>query len=101
MKDSGKNKAAIGAFVLGAVALAVIGVILFGGGQFFSETNRYVMFFEGSVKGLSIGAPVTFIILGVGTVGLGIASVAPMGIAIITAQLTVSALRLRRAHDSM
>jgi paraquat-inducible protein B len=60
MKDSGKNKAAIGAFVLGAVALAVIGVILFGGGQFFSETNRYVMFFEGSVKGLSIGAPVTF-----------------------------------------
>jgi len=60
MKDSGKNKAAIGAFVLGAVALAVIGVILFGGGQFFSETNRFVLLFDGSVKGLNIGAPVTF-----------------------------------------
>ena len=54
-----------------------------------------------AVPGAIIGAPVTFIILGVGTVGLGIASVAPMGIAIITAQLAVSALRLRRAHDSM
>jgi H+/Cl- antiporter ClcA len=54
-----------------------------------------------AVPGAIIGAPVTFIILGVGTVGLGISSVAPMGIAIITAQLTVSALRLRRAHDNM
>ena len=54
-----------------------------------------------AVPGAIIGAPVTFIILGVGTVGLGISSVAPMGIAIITAQLAVSALRLRRQHDSM
>ncbi len=54
-----------------------------------------------AVPGAIIGAPVTFIILGVGTVGLGIESVAPMGIAIISAQLAVSALRLRRAHDSM
>ncbi len=54
-----------------------------------------------AVPGAIIGAPVTFIILGVGTVGLGISSVAPMGIAIITAQLAVSALRLRREHDSM
>ncbi len=54
-----------------------------------------------AVPGAIIGAPVTFIILGVGTVGLGIASVAPMGLAIITAQLAVSALRLRRTHDSI
>jgi len=54
-----------------------------------------------AVPGAIIGAPVTFIILGVGTVGLGISSVVPMGIAIITAQLAVSVLRLRRAHDSM
>ena len=54
-----------------------------------------------AVPGAIIGAPITFIILGVGTVGLGVESVAPMGIAIITAQLAVSVLRLRRGHDSM
>ena len=60
MSESGKNKAVIGAFVVGAVVLAVVGIILFGGGTLFSKTNRFVMFFEGSVKGLNIGAPVTF-----------------------------------------
>jgi paraquat-inducible protein B len=60
MSDSGKNQAVIGAFVVGAVVLAVVGVIVFGTGKVFQEVNRYVMYFEGSVKGLNIGAPVTF-----------------------------------------
>jgi paraquat-inducible protein B len=38
----------------------VAGVVVFGGGKFFKKTIKYVMFFEGSVKGLQIGAPVTF-----------------------------------------
>ncbi len=54
------SKTLIGAFVLGAVALIVAGVVVFGGGKFFKKTQKYVMFFEGSVKGLQIGAPVTF-----------------------------------------
>ncbi len=54
------NKAVIGAFVLGALALAVAGVILFGSGQFFTPQKKYVMYFDGSVKGLSVGAPVVF-----------------------------------------
>ncbi len=60
MSNSGKNQAVIGAFVVGAVVLAVVGVIVFGSGKMFQKVNRYVMFFEGSVKGLNIGAPVTF-----------------------------------------
>ena len=54
------NKTLIGIFVLGAVALIVIGLLVFGSGKFFSKTNHYVLFFKGSVKGLNIGSPVMF-----------------------------------------
>jgi paraquat-inducible protein B len=54
------SKTLIGAFVLGAVVLIVAGVVIFGGGKFFTKTQTYVAFFEGSVKGLQVGAPVTF-----------------------------------------
>ncbi len=54
------SKSLIGAFVLGAIALAVAGVVVFGSGKFFKKTFRFVMFFEGSVKGLNVGAPVMF-----------------------------------------
>jgi paraquat-inducible protein B len=54
------NKTLIGAFVLGAIALMVAGVVLFGSGKFFKKTNKFVLYFDGSVKGLNIGAPVMF-----------------------------------------
>ena len=52
------SKALIGAFILGAVILAVIAVLVFGSGSFFQDSERYVMHFTGSVKGLNTGAPV-------------------------------------------
>jgi paraquat-inducible protein B len=54
------SKTLIGAFVVGALTLLVIGILLFGTGQFFSESKTYVLFFGGSVKGLNVGAPVNF-----------------------------------------
>jgi paraquat-inducible protein B len=50
----------IGAFVVGALICMVAGVLLFGGGKFFTEKLRYVLFFDSSVVGLHIGAPVIF-----------------------------------------
>lgn len=55
-----KGKAVIGAFVVGAVALAVVGILIFGGGEFFKKKLIRVMYFDGSVKGLKVGAPVVF-----------------------------------------
>ena len=54
------SKSLIGAFVLGALALAVAAVMVFGSGKFLTKTMKAVMYFEGSVKGLSIGSPVMF-----------------------------------------
>jgi paraquat-inducible protein B len=54
------NKAVIGIFVAGAVALLVIAVMVFGSGLLFKASDKYVLFFDGSVKGLSVGAPVIF-----------------------------------------
>jgi paraquat-inducible protein B len=54
------NPKVIGGFVVGAIALAIAGLIIFGGGQFFKKAVPMVMFFQGSVGGLAVGAPVTF-----------------------------------------
>jgi len=54
------NKTMIGVFVVGAIALVVAGIVIFGSGKFFSKKLQYVAFFQGSVKGLDVGAPVTF-----------------------------------------
>ena len=62
------NTKLIGGFVVGAVVLAISGILLFGSGKFFSHQRKFVLFFEDSVKGLNIGAPVDFRGVNVGTV---------------------------------
>lgn len=54
------SKTLIGVFVLGALALIVAGIMTFGAGRYFSRQPTFVMFFEGSVKGLNEGASVVF-----------------------------------------
>lgn len=54
------NKTVIGIFMVSAVALLVAGVVILGSGKFFRERPTYVMFFDGSVQGLSVGSPVVF-----------------------------------------
>lgn len=54
------NPAVIGGFVVGAIALAVVGVLIFGSGEFLKEKMPWVSYFPGSVDGLQVGAPVTF-----------------------------------------
>jgi paraquat-inducible protein B len=62
------SPALIGAFVVGAVALAVAAVVVLGSGRFFRHTREYVSFFDGSLNGLRVGAPVKFRGVEVGTV---------------------------------
>lgn len=52
------NKTLIGGFVIGAVAIVVAGILIFGSGRLLTEKRKFVLFFDGSVKGLNVGAPV-------------------------------------------
>lgn len=54
------SKTLIGTFVVSALTLAILAVWVFGSGKFFVDKLPYVMFFDGSVKGLNIGSPVVF-----------------------------------------
>lgn len=50
----------IGAFVLGGIVLFFAGIITFSASQFFSRHLEYVMYFDGTLKGLDVGSPVSF-----------------------------------------
>jgi paraquat-inducible protein B len=62
------NPTLIGAFLLGAIALVVAGLMVFGGGRFFTKTVTYIAYFPETVSGLSDGAPVNFRGVKVGSV---------------------------------
>ena len=52
--------AIVGIFILGALTLGAAAIAFFGGSRLFAPTLRAVVFFDGSLAGLDVGAPVTF-----------------------------------------
>jgi paraquat-inducible protein B len=92
------NPALIGGFVVGAVTLAVVGLVVLGGGRFFRQTRPLVAYFEGSVKGVSIGAPVTFRGAKVGSVtGVRVVVDIQTGIIVTPVFFEIDASRLTEA----
>lgn len=53
------DPAAIGGFIVGAFILLIGAVLVFSGDRFFTRKLTYTMYFDGSLKGLAVGAPVT------------------------------------------
>lgn len=54
------NTAIIGAFVISAIALFLISVVIFSSGTFSKKTAQFILFFDETVSGLNVGAPVKF-----------------------------------------
>jgi paraquat-inducible protein B len=50
----------VGAFVLGAVTLAIAAVVVLGSGHFFKKQHLFALYFSSDVNGLKVGAPVKF-----------------------------------------
>jgi paraquat-inducible protein B len=50
----------IGVFVVGAVAVLVAAIVGLGSGVWFRKTYEFVLYFQGSVNGLNVGAPVKY-----------------------------------------
>ncbi len=66
--SSKANPVVIGAFVVGAIVLAIAGVLVLGSGKLFKRTTKAVCYFTGDVMGLNVGAPVKFKGVDVGSV---------------------------------
>ncbi len=73
------NSTLIGAFVLGAITLAIAALFFIAGGDLWKQKSRYIMYFDGSVYGLQVGAPVVFR-------GVNIGMVRQIGIALDSRQ---------------
>ncbi len=62
------HKAGVGAFILLALSLLVAGILVLGGDKYFSQDCEYVLYFNNSVSGLSVGSSVTLRGVPLGTV---------------------------------
>ncbi len=58
MKDA--NPKLIGVFVIGAITLLVAAMVLFSSQDLFTPKRKFVAYFQQSVNGLNVGAPVRF-----------------------------------------
>jgi paraquat-inducible protein B len=87
---------AIGAFVIGAILIALV-TLLFLLGSGFGKRETVVMVFDGSVKGLNIGAPMTLRGVQVGQVtGIELVLDATKGSVIMMVEADLNAKNIRR-----
>ena len=52
------NRKMIGGFVVVAVGILAASIAIFGSGEMFRERIQFVLYFDDSIKGLNVGAPV-------------------------------------------
>lgn len=62
------NPTLVGSFVVGATVLTLGGILAFGSGDFLEEESMFIAYFDSSVDGLDVGAPIKYRGVEVGTV---------------------------------
>ena len=62
------NRRLIGVFVFISLIILAVSVAVLGSGKFFKKTQKFVLYFDESIKGLDVGSPVLFEGVPVGSV---------------------------------
>ncbi|MBM4227531.1 MAG: MCE family protein [Gammaproteobacteria bacterium] len=88
------NPTLIGAFIVGAVVLLIGGVFLFGSGRLFQDNMDAVLYFDGDVQGLNVGAAVKFRGVRVGEV-TSISTMVEDGTTEVTIPVTINVVGTR------
>ncbi len=94
--------ALVGGFVLGGLALAVTAILLLFGAHLFQRRFHAVTYFQGSVAGLDVGAPVTFRGVRIGSVtqiGLNLNLKDQSALIPVYLDLDSSSVRVGASHD--
>jgi len=95
-----RNALLIGAFVLAALAMIVVGVLWLSGNSLFRKQQEAMIFYKGNVAGLYVGAPVTFRGVAVGQVeeiGIRVDRDSLQSLMPVRIRLQPDALRFKRA----
>ncbi|MEP7297890.1 MAG: MlaD family protein [Burkholderiales bacterium] len=95
-----RNALLIGAFVLAALVMTVVGVLWLSGNNLFKKQQEAMIFYKGNVSGLYVGAPVTFRGVAIGQVeeiGLQVDRDSLKALVPVRIRLAADALRLRGA----
>ena len=58
----------IGVFIMSAVGMTIIGIVALNGGRWFKSTESFESYFDESVQGLTVGSPIKYRGVQVGTV---------------------------------
>lgn len=94
-----RNALLIGAFVLAALAMIVVGVLWLSGNSLFKKQQEAMIYYKGNVSGLYVGAPVTFRGVAVGQVeeiGIQVDRDSLKSLIPVRIRLQPDALRIRR-----
>lgn len=94
------NPTLIGAFIVGALVLLVGGVFLFGSGRLFQDNMDAVLYFDGDVQGLNVGAAVKFRGVRVGEV-TSISTVVEPGSTEVRIPVTINVVGTRQLARQM
>ena len=58
----------IGVFLMSAIAITIVGMVALGGGRWFKNIESFESYFDESVQGLTVGSPIKYRGVQVGTV---------------------------------
>ncbi len=90
----------IGAFVLGALGLFIAVVLILGSGKLFLHSRDFVLYFDSSVNGLRVGAPVKFKGVEIGSVKDILLSLGDMRVQRIPVVVRVDAEKITKRGGS-